>query len=105
MKEIKHLIKTMLDDLKDTHCLYDYAKHSHKEEHREHFNFYIDKAMDRIDSIKKTDKMVQKCIKEYIQEHHSKDTNDELLWECLYGHYIEEVENLEEKIKDLKMKG
>ena len=99
MKEIKNLIKGMLDDLKDAKYEYDYATHSYKEGHRDYCMYHIEKGLNKIEEMKKADRMVNDAIKKYT-------TQPELnmLWDCLYGSFIEDAEALEHKFKELKMK-
>lgn len=99
MEEIKNLIKGMLDDLKDSKYEYDYAKHSYNEKHKDYCMYHIEKGLSKIDEMKKADKLINDAMKEHIDESKLK-----MLWDCLYGSFIEDAEKLEYKFKELKMK-
>lgn len=103
MKEIKNLIDTMLDDLKDIKCLYEKAKYSKKENHRSLFNFYYDRAMKRIDGIKEEDKMLYEIISEYKKMKGTETREeDNYIWECLYGSLIDNVNDTEKELREFK---
>lgn len=105
MQEIKNLIDTMMDGLKDIKSLYWKAKSAKENKHNTFFDFYCNSAMNRIEEVKEADRVLYGAINEYKKMHGvEQKEEDSYIWQCLYGSYIDSIDNLEKEFRELKMK-
>ncbi len=104
MQEIKNLIDTMMDGLKDIKTLHWKAKCAKEHKHNNFFDFYYNSAMNRIEEIKEADKVLYGAINEYKRMHGEQKEEDNYIWQYLYGSYIDSIDSLEKEFRELKMK-
>ena len=85
---MKHLIKMLVDEMKDAQMLYDYAYEAKSCGKEELASFYIARAEQRLKMFDEDNALIQKRIAEK--------------WDALYDYYMEEKQSLSQKVKTFK---
>lgn len=96
---MKHLIKMLVDEMKDAQMLYDYACEAKSCGKEELASFYIARAEQRLKMFDEDHALIQKKIAEKEKEgYYAKEGK----WDALYDYYMEEKQSLSQKVKTFK---
>lgn len=97
--EIEALLKTMMDELKDTQMMYDYACGSKKYGHDDLMTFYITRAEQRLKMFDEDHAIILREIgKKEKEGYFAKEGK----WDYLYDYYMEQKCDLANKVKNFK---
>ena len=97
--ELKALIKTMMDELKDAQMMYDYACGARKYDHDDLATFYITRAEQRMKMFEEDHALIQREIAKKEKEGaYAKEGK----WDYLYDYYMDEKNDLITKLKNFK---
>ena len=98
---MKHLIKTMMDELKDAKMMYDYACDAKKDCRDDLAMFYIQRAEQRLKMLEEDHALAQKEVMKLEKEgQYAKEGK----WDCLHEFYIEEKQELIAKVRAFQAK-
>lgn len=100
-KEIKHLAKSIIDNLKDAQMLFDYAKEAKENKNLELANYFFMKTKTRLQMFNEDHQKVMDLIKK--EEVENKQPYQEGKWDCLYEYLIEEKEKIDYSIANFKI--
>ena len=100
-KEIKHLSKSIIDNLKDAKMLFEYAREAKENQNTEIANYFFMKAKTRIQMLNEDHQKAVDLIKK--EELESKQTYPEGKWDCLHEYLMKEKEGLDYSIQNFKL--
>lgn len=92
---MKHLMKMLVDELKDAEMLYDYACDAKCHGKDDLMNFYISRAEQRIKMFDEDNALITK----HVEAAKKAGTATDGIWDCLYEFYIDDKNELLMKIK------
>lgn len=100
-KEIKHLVKSMIDNLKDAQMLFDYAREAKENHNAELANYFFMKAKTRIQMLNEDHQKGMDLIKK--EEIENKQQYPEGKWDYMHEYFIKEKEALEYQMQNFKL--
>lgn len=100
-KDITHMTKMMMDELKDAQMIIDYAKCAKDEGHPEIANYFFMRAKTRAQMMNEDHQRLEELIKK--EEAESGKPYEEGKWDCMHDYFMKEKEELDYCIQNFKM--